>query len=130
MLCNPERKMSAELLRGWAERVMREPDYGKVRQADGEGCLVSKDGLLQIPWPRLAQGEKNLDVDFLLATANDPTIEGTPPAYPSVEKIAAAWNRAAEKHAEYFWKNVGYGICTFQDDAIRALLRPRGSGAA
>ena len=57
-------------------------------------------------------------------TANDPRINAASLTYPTVETIANAWNAAARKHAEYFWKNLDNGIRTFQDDEIRARLRP------
>jgi hypothetical protein len=125
LLRNPVRKISEEILKGWAKRVAREPDYGNVPQTEAEGLLVSIDGLLRIPWPRLVEGGTPVQLDLLLATANDPTLTGTPQSYPSVETIANAWNRAGN-HVEYFWRNIDSGILTFQDDAIRARLRPRG----
>lgn len=125
LLCNPERKIPEDITKAWATRVSREPDYGNVPQTEDEGCLVSKAGLLQIPWPCLAEGGTAVTLDLLLATANDPTLTGTPPSYPKVETIADAWNAAASEHAEYFWKNAEGAIRTFQDDEIRARLRPR-----
>ena len=123
--CNPERKIPEDLLKGWAERVGREPDYGHVSQTQAEGILVSKDGLLQIAWPRLVEGGAPVELDLLLATANDPKITATSPSYPEPETIANAWNAAASRHSEYFWKNLDSGIRTFQDDEIRARLHPR-----
>ena len=125
LLCNPKRKIPEEIPKGWAERVAREPNYGNVHQTKEEGCIVTKDGLLRIPWPQLVEGGAPVQLDLLLATANDPTLSGSPPTYPSVDTIANAWNRAANKHAEYFWKNTDNGIRTFQDDDIRARLTPR-----
>jgi hypothetical protein len=123
-MCNPDRKIPEEVLKGWAKRVDREPDYGNVPQTEKEGCLVSKDGLLRIPWPRVVEGDAAVQLDLLLATANDPTLTGTPPSYPSVETITDAWNRAGN-HVEYFWRNADSDIRTFQDDEIRPRLRPR-----
>jgi len=125
LLCNPNRKSPVDLLNAWAERVGREKNYRSISQATDEGALVSKDGILQIDWPRRVEGEAAIDLDLLLVTANDPTLTGTPPVYPSVETIVGAWNGADEEHAEYFWKNTDYGIRTFQDDKIRVGLRPR-----
>lgn len=126
LLCNPDRKIPGDLLKGWAERVSREPDYGNVHQTDDEGRLISKEGLLEIPWPRLVEDGRAVDMDLLLVTANDPSLAGTPRSYPSVETIANAWNSADGQYAEYFWKNIDCGIRTFQDDHIRARLNPRG----
>ena len=122
LLCNPDRKIPEDLLKAWAERVEREPNYGRVSQTQGEGRLIDKDGLLQIDWPRLVETRIPVQVDLLLVTANDPRISATSPNYPSVETIAGAWNAASSRHAEYFWRNVEIGIHTFQDDEIRALL--------
>lgn len=125
LLCNPERKIPEDLLKEWAIRVSRESDYGNVRQTAEEGSLVSDDGLLRISWPHLVEGGAAVQLDLLLGTANDPTLAGTPPSYPSVEIISNAWNAAASKHAEYFWRNGDCGIRTFHDDEIRRRLRPR-----
>jgi len=122
---NPERKIPESLLTGWADRVGREADYGHVSQTQEEGVLVSKDGLLQIAWPRLVEGGEPVQLDLLLATANDPTLTGTPASYPNVDTISNAWNVAANEHVEYFWKNLDNGIRTFQDNEIRGLLHPR-----
>jgi len=128
LLCNPDRKIPKDLLKSWAERVEREPNYGRVSQTQEEGRLISKDGLLQINWPRLVGGGAPLQVDLLLVTANDPKINADSPNYPTVETIAGAWNAASSKYTEYFWKNAENGIRTFQDDEIRALLHHRGQG--
>jgi hypothetical protein len=122
LLCNPKRQIPPDLLTGWAERV-KEPDYGNVTQTQAEGVLVSDDGLLRIDWPQLVAGGE-ADVDLILVTANDPEITLSSPTYPSAQVIADAWNRARH-HVEYFWKNIDNGIRTFEDDQIRALLRPR-----
>jgi hypothetical protein len=125
VLCNPERNIPQDLLREWAERVSREPDYGRVSQTQAEGILVNhNDGLLRIDWPRLAEGGAGADFDLLLATANDPRIKASSPTYPTAQAIAEAWMRAGH-HVEYFWKNIDNGIRTFEDDQIRALLPPR-----
>jgi hypothetical protein len=124
-LCNPQRKLPQEILNGWAKRVADAPGYGKVPQTEAEGRLISKEGLLQIAWPRLVEGGAEVQLDILLVTANAPDLSGTPLCYPSVETIARAWNLAGG-HAEYFWTNTDRGIRTFQDDEIRELLHPRG----
>jgi hypothetical protein len=126
LLRNPGREIPDELLRAWVQRVERERGYGNVRQVADEGVLISHDGMLQIDWPRCIAGGAPVDLDLLLVTANDPTLTGTPPSYPTVEMIVNAWNGAAPEQAEYFWKNTDHGISTFQDDEIRAAgLRPR-----
>jgi hypothetical protein len=97
-----------------------------VSQTQAEGRLIGDGGLLQIDWPRLVEGGAPVDVDLLLVTANDPRISASSPEYRDVGTITNAWNAAANDNAEYFWRNAEKGIRTFQDDEIRALLRPRG----
>lgn len=128
LLCNPDRTIAEDMLKAWADRVQKEPDYGKVTQTQTEGRLISNDGLLLIDWPNLVDSDEPVQLDLLLVTANDPKISGTSPNYPDVNKVAGAWNAAASKFAEYFWRNIDSGICTFEDDQIRALLRPRQQG--
>jgi hypothetical protein len=127
VLCNPERKIPDEIWKEWAKRVEDEPGYGNVPQTEAEGSLVSKEGVLQIAWPRLVEGGAGVQLDILLVTANAPALSGTPLCYPSAETIARAWNAAGD-HVEYFWRNTDCGIRTFQDDEIRELLHPRGWG--
>jgi hypothetical protein len=125
LLSNPARNIPEDILKGWADRVGREPGYGHVSQTQEEGSLVSEKGLLEIAWPHLVEDDTPVPLDLLLATANDPEITATSPSYAEPETIANAWNAAASRHAEYFWRNAENGIRTFQDDEIRAMLHPR-----
>jgi hypothetical protein len=130
LLCHSERNLPADLLRGWAERVAREPDYGNVSQTSEEGTLVCRtDGLLRIGWPRLVESGAEAEFDVLLVTANDPRITASSPSYPTAQVIADAWNRAG-RDVEYFWKNSDNGICTFEDAEIRTWLHPQEQGRA
>ena len=124
LLCNPHRQIPAYLVKGWAERVGHEPGYGLVSQTQPEGLLVSTDGLLRIDWPTRVEDGSPAEVDIILATANDPEIPASSPTYPTSQAIAEAWNRAGD-NVEYFWKNRDCGICTFQDDEVRARLHSR-----
>lgn len=126
LLINPERSIPATLLQEWAVRTARDDGYEHLTRSL-RSDLIDRGGLLQIDWPRLAEGGAAADLDLLLATATKPTLAGSPPSYPSAETIADAWN-AAEDHVRYFWNNVDNGITTFQDDQIRTRLRPRGRG--
>lgn len=125
LICNPDRKVPEYLLKAWAERVGRERNYGEVTQTQEEGRLIDKNGHILIDWPKLVDTGEPVQLDLLLVTANDPEISTTRPSYPDSVTIAGAWNVAASNHAEYFWRNVENGICTFQDAEIRTLLRPR-----
>lgn len=126
LLCNPDRKVPEDLVKAWAARVGREPEYGRVTQTNEEGRLIDESGQILIDWPKLVDTGEPVQVDLLLVTANDPEISATRPNYPDPVTIAGAWNAAASKHAEYFWRNAENGIFTFQDTEIRTLLRPRG----
>jgi hypothetical protein len=126
LLCNPERKVPEDLLKAWTDRIALEPDYGKVTQTKDEGHLIDENGRLLIAWPTCVDTGEPVQLDLLLVTANNPEISMARPNYPGVATIAGAWNGAAGKYAEYFWKNTENGIRTFQDDEIRALLRPLG----
>lgn len=130
LLRNPDRKIPQDLLKAWAERVGREPSYGNVTQTEEEGRLIDENGRLLIDWPRLVDTGERVPIDLLLVTANDPEISATRSNYPDVATIVGAWNAAASKYAEYFWRNTENGICTFQDAEIRALLHPRGQAPA
>lgn len=122
LLPNPALAIPKSIIDGWAARISSEPQYGNVPQADGEGELVSKAGILQIAWPRLVGEGENRLPDLLLATATHPTLQGSPSDYPSVEMIAHAWNADTDGNVEYFRQNAAHGIRTFQDEAIRGKL--------
>ena len=73
-----------------------------------------------------------MNLDLLLATANEPTLTGDPPAYPSAETVALAWQdamkvRPLEKPDAYFWENKKHGTTTFQDHEIEMILSSRSS---
>jgi hypothetical protein len=123
MLCNPERDIPAGLVEDWAKRVDAIPGYGNISHALGEGTPVSEQGLLQIPWPTLSETNDNVPLDLLMVTANHPTLEGEPKAYPTPVMIADAWNADKKGRVEYFRNNVRDGIWTFEDDAISRRLR-------
>jgi hypothetical protein len=119
LLPNPGVVVPQGILDGWAERISGEPKYGGVPQANGEGQLISRAGILQIAWPRPVSEDENRLPDLLLATATHPTLQGSPSDYPSVEMIAHAWKNDTDNNVEYFRQNMAHGIRTFQDEAIR-----------
>ena len=72
-----------------------------------------------------------MSLDLLLATANEPTLTGEPPDYPSAQTVALAWKRASKKRPDqrpddYFWLNKQSGITTFQDEEIGRILNSGG----
>ena len=120
LLPNPERPLPADVRAGWKQQVSREPRYGRLNAADNEDAAVDESGFLTIPWPESEDGS-GLEVDVLLATATNPTIDGGD--YPSAQQVADAWNsRDGRDYVDYFCKNRAYGIKTFQDDSIQERL--------
>jgi hypothetical protein len=102
LLPHPDRDIPRDLLRGWANRVAEDRNYGNIPQTLEEGRLVSTDGILQIPWPTFVDSNAPVPLDLLLATATHPTLTGSPSSYPSVDAIANAWNADRNNHVEYF----------------------------
>jgi hypothetical protein len=120
---NPARPLPDDLCQNWALRVSHEAWYGNLDHTEDEEAIVEGAGLLNIPWPKCTDGSP-LEVDALLATANNPTLCNG--CYPSAEQIAAAWNTdLGRNHVQYFWKNKGNNIITFQDDEIESYLNCR-----
>jgi hypothetical protein len=120
-----DREDRQRLLDGWAARVSLERSYGELRfsakdRVAAGGREVIERGRLRIPWPTLVDGGA-IPFDLLLATATDPAIK-TNGHYPTVEAIAAAWNK--NDHVYYFRCNRLSGIQTADDGAIERLLMP------
>ena len=82
-------------------------------------CVVDKEGLLGIPWPRGSDGEMVTGIDVVLATATMPR-----PAdeRPSPRDIAKAWIEQEEGHERYFLENVRHGIRTGDDAEIWSVI--------
>ena len=119
LLTNPNRDLTGPILETWSDRVAKEINYGRISHTQSEPSVVSNDGYLRIPWPETTEREP-LDLDFLLATATDPFLSGKPPMYPRTRDVALAWKRA--RNADYFLRNRGSGIWTYQDEAIQNWL--------
>ncbi|HEY6418621.1 MAG TPA: hypothetical protein VIX59_06420 [Candidatus Binataceae bacterium] len=100
--------------------------YGRLKCATGEIPIVDASGFLKIDWPKTVDSAKSSQLqalDLLLATANEPClVQGQ---YPTPETVANAWIKAP-KEARYFRQNQKYGIETFQDKSINALLSAAG----
>ena len=109
LLKNPGKEVPQQLLDDWARRVAAEAHY----KADPLR-LVDNGGMLQIPWPKLLDGN-DVPIDLLLATSND-----RKPECPTVREIADAWNQ--HPVVDYFRKNREKGIETFQDAEVENLL--------
>jgi len=125
LLINPDSAFPHHVLRQWTTRVEREDNYGQISHTTSERSVVSKDGCLCIPWPETIEGAP-LPLDFLLATATNPTLSGHPPTYARAKVVARAWKRDSAGNADYFWKTRASGICTYQDDALLLqLANPR-----
>jgi hypothetical protein len=122
LLPNPHREIPPEILNSWAARVARARPYGNIRQAPGEGVLVSERDLLQIAWPILTADNNPVPLDLLLATTTQPDLVGDPPRYPAPAMIAERWRNDREDNVRYFRNNVQSGIHTFEDDAIQRAL--------
>jgi hypothetical protein len=125
LMVNSDSQVSLDLLDGWRERVTQESQYGKLCHTKQEGLVVTVDGFLNVPWPRLLQEDIPLPMDILLATATNPTLTGDPPTYPRIREIARAWRLDSEGNDRYFWRNREGGIHTYQDDAILKFLVQR-----
>jgi hypothetical protein len=125
LLCNPDRNIPRPILTDWATRVSEEPSYGRVPHPAGEDCVLSAQGLLQIPWPHRVSDKVPVELDLLLATATRATLRGTPPSYPTTDAVASAWRNDPNNRVEYFLENQRCGIRTFQDAEIRERLENR-----
>lgn len=122
LLPNPRREIAPEILESWAARVARARPYGNIRQAPGEGVLVSERGLLEIAWPILIADNNPVPLDLLLSTATQPDLMGDPPRYPTPAMIAERWRNDREDNVRYFRKNLQSGIRTFEDEVIQTAL--------
>ena len=119
LLLNPNGTGLDEIREGWSRRVEEESqNYKCFKHGDNEKRAVDQKGMLLIPWPQKGSGDP-LDVDLLLATANEPSL--TKGSYATPQEIAAAWNRAREE-LEYFCGNLRAGITTADDDCIKSYL--------
>ena len=121
LLANPDAKLPDQFLDDWTERVSQEKDYGQISHLKSEPEVVSKEGFLQIPWPKTVEN-KLLPLDLLIATATNPTLRGNPPTYPRIKEVAMAWKRDKLGNASYFHKNRECGIFTYQDRLILRYL--------
>jgi hypothetical protein len=85
-------------------------------------CVVDKEGLLGIPWPRNANGEFVDGIDIILATA---TMPRPLDQRPSAKDIANAWIDQKEGYERYFLENVRHGIRTREDAEIWSAIEQK-----
>jgi hypothetical protein len=117
LLMNPNVQIQQSWQDCWAKAVATASDEAAMAWR-----LEDDRGLLQLPWPKLAESDDSTPLDLLLATTNSPTL--TDNLYPTAQEVADAWNHEVGGSAEYFRKNRSCGIHTFEDDAITNFLRP------
>jgi hypothetical protein len=118
LLPNPDGNIPSEILTSWSKRIDQESRYGNLKHARSEQQIVDDAGILQIPWP-LTADDGPLQLDLLLATATNPTLEGDPPTYPRIRKVARAWINDQNDNERYFCNNQKYGIKTYKDQKIK-----------
>ena len=121
ILVNPSSNVDKEIVHGWTGFVCGQKNYGNFPHHPQEGAIVSNVGVLNLRWPNLSSGGQ-LALDLLLAPVTAPSLEGTPPNYPSVLTIAEAW-KSNPSEDYYFWNNRRNGITTYQDAMIEQVLR-------
>ncbi len=102
LLVNPDSQVSSEFLDSWKNRITAEHGYGKQKHTQQEDPVVTDNGFLNIPWPKLVKDDSALSMDILLATATNPTLKGCPSTYPRIKEIARAWKRDSYGNEQYF----------------------------
>lgn len=105
-----------EILQRWAELAASKHQDFKIKHAHNEDPLVSTSGLLDLTWPLKVNDEPLSEVDLLLATTNQPSLNNKN-EYDGPDDIGKAWLRAP-LFDHYFYKNREHGIKTFQDEEI------------
>jgi len=80
--------------------------------------VVNTDGLLDIGWPDMLDGQ-SADFDLILATATNPDT-----ARPTAREVADAWSDQCGNE-DYFFNNVLHGIRTPDDGKIWRRIEAR-----
>jgi len=127
LLVNPTSQIPQNLLDGWTRRISQENHYGEFSRIKSEEPCVTTNGFLNIPWPRLLGEDTLLPMDMLLATATSPTFTSDATCYPRIRDIVRAWRKSTQINEDYFWNNYENGIHTYQDEAIKRVLKQRRS---
>lgn len=126
ILANPSSDAVRSLLPHWAAYVGKQRGYGSLSYSRSEGpALHVSSGQLRMPWPHALDGSP-CSLDFLLATATDPSLSEPRKRYPTADQVARAWIVDGNDEVRYFRENRRCGITTFHDDRIRNRLQAVG----
>lgn len=123
ILKSPKLNTQDRILKAWLGRIGKlTGKYTALPAAVGEDpVLDAATGLALFDWPKDAETKKDLqDLDLLLMTANEPTLNAG--KYPTPNQIGSAWRTDNGNNVVYFYNNLHHGITTFEDDAIQAIL--------
>lgn len=122
LLVNPDSNIDNQVTDNWSNRIASEKSYPCISHTKTEHEAVSLTGFLKIDWP-ITVNNRSLELDFLLATANDPSLDAVLGTYPRIREVASAWKHDTQDSANYFWNNRRNGIHTYQDDLILRYLQ-------
>jgi hypothetical protein len=120
---NPALNPGNETLQGWRDHVEScGASYTALPTASNEPAILDHTtGMALFDWPMDVETETALvGFDLLLMTATKPTLNQG--QYPTPEEVAGAWRADVKGNIVYFHNNRQYGITTFEDAQIQALL--------
>jgi hypothetical protein len=126
ILPNPAAAVPDSILGAWQAKVTAAcSSYAALPTADGEEpVLDAETGRALFHWPKNSEtGQPLSGFDLLLMTVTKPTLQGR--QYPTAKEIADAWRADKHENVLYFYNNRHFGITTFEDEQIRALLQGR-----
>lgn len=124
VLKHPKIETGDRILQTWGSRIgLIGGAYSALPRANGEDPILdATTGLALFSWPKdVGTNQDLLDFDILLMTATSPTLNTG--KYATAHEIADAWKADGANNVLYFYNNRHYGITTFEDDRIQALLR-------
>ncbi len=120
ILLNPQFNIPEDIRQGWQELYRGQEVKVELVQTKTERPIIDDNGFLNIRWPKFVSNDLPDDVDFILATATQPTLKNE--RYPTIYTIAQAWLDDNQGFVEYFEQNLKNGITTFQDKRLQAIL--------
>lgn len=120
LLANPFQKNLNHIINEWESYFNSQIDKPELNSCKTEKPSLSRNGLLGIHWPRNYISNEPVDLDFIIATVNNATVNNAAVInkYPTHIEIARAWINDVNNNEQYFINNVMNGICTFQDKRI------------